>query len=81
MPAAALLVLLLQSPAPDISEQQGALARIREYALGYRDSLQNFTCVKVTKRSGDASGKENWKFLETREQELTYLNHRERTGP
>lgn len=66
-------MLLGAAPDPDT-----VLARVREYATGYSGSLQNFICTKTTVRSADKSGKgADWKMVDTREQELTYLSRKE----
>jgi len=67
-----------QPSTPDVAEQQSILSRIREGAIGYADRLQDFVCIEVTIRSAGGLGAHTrWKLLETQEQELTYVAHRE----
>lgn len=63
---------------PDAAAQQAMISRIRETALAYGKSLQNFTCTQITARSiGPSADGSKWKPLETQELELFYVDHRE----
>jgi hypothetical protein len=67
-----------QSNAPDAAAQEAMISRMRQAALEYGDRLQNFTCVQTQARSiGPSPTGTKWKTLETQEQELNYVDHRE----
>ncbi len=67
-----------QFPEPGGAEQKALISRIRSAALGYADRLQDFICIQVTARSADNTGTgKRFKPLETQEQELSYVSHKE----
>jgi hypothetical protein len=77
-PVALVVCAAGQVPAPDAAAQMAMIARIRQAALEYGDRLQNFTCTQITARSiGPSATGTRWKPLETQEQELNYVDHRE----
>ena len=67
-----------QPSAPNADGQKAILSRIREGAISYSDRLQDFVCIQITVRSAGSLGAHTrWKRLETLEQELTYVAHKE----
>jgi hypothetical protein len=67
-----------QFPDPDAAAQKAIISRMRSAALGYGNRLQDFICIQLTVRSADRTGTgKRWKPLETQEQELSYVSHKE----
>jgi hypothetical protein len=76
LPFAFVLASCASGQAP--SNPDAFIARMREAAIGYSDRLQDFLCTQTMNRGTDngSSGK-HWRLLETREQELGYIAHKE----
>jgi hypothetical protein len=72
------IIWFFASQAP--ADHDAVIARTREAALAYGDRLQDFLCVQTTDRSVDAAGTgKHWKHLETREVEVAYVAHQEKS--
>ncbi len=67
-------------PAPPSSvEQEAILDEIRANALAYSNSLPNFLCTQVTRRTADPTGSgDHWKQLDTIQEQLSFFDHREK---
>jgi hypothetical protein len=63
--------------APDSIEQKRILAEVTENALNYSNNLPNFLCTQVTRRNIDPSGTENWRLVDTIQEQLSYFDHHE----
>jgi hypothetical protein len=64
-------------PAPAQEELSSILDDARARALHYAESLPNFSCVEITTRSVDVSGKGTWKHKDAMAQLLTYRDNTE----
>src|SRR5579871_5556018 len=64
-------------PIPDSVEQKRILAEIIENAINYSKNLPNFICTQVTRRNIDPSGLENWRLMDTIQEQLSYFDHKE----
>jgi hypothetical protein len=64
-------------PPPDSIEQKRILAEITENALNYSKNLPNFICTQVTRRNFDPSGMENWRLMDTIQEQLSYFEQKE----
>jgi VWFA-related protein len=62
-------------PAPPQEEAQTVIEAARERALSFNESLPDFVCTEVTKRSVDMNGNGKWKLRDTL---VELLNYRER---
>jgi VWFA-related protein len=60
------------APAPPQDEARLLIEEARERALSYNDSLPNFVCTEVTKRSVDVNGAGRWKLRDTIVELLSY---------
>ncbi len=61
-----------------MATHQNTLARVKDYARGYIERLQDFTCNQTKTRSVDSSGTgSKYKLQETQEHELSYVDHKE----
>ena len=70
------------TPPPIDSDQQAIIAKAREKALSYGQGLPDFVCNRVTRYNLDPSGTgQQWKFLETVNEELDYTNHQQTFKP
>ncbi|HEY0794985.1 MAG TPA: VWA domain-containing protein [Acidisarcina sp.] len=65
------------APRPRPEEIATMIAGARARALHYAEALPNFSCVEVTSRSIDASGKGNWKHKDSMAELLKYRDHAE----
>jgi VWFA-related protein len=63
------------TPAPPQEEAQTVIEAARERALSFNESLPDFVCTEVTKRSVDMNGNGKWKLRDTL---VELLNYRER---
>ena len=59
-------------PAPAQDEAQRLIENAREHALSYNESLPNFVCTEVTKRSVDVNGDGKWRSIDTLVELLSY---------
>lgn len=65
--------------APLTPPQKALIDGMGEYARAYEARLPDFVCTRVTRRSRDTTGSgEQWKLLDTTEEELTVVKGRER---
>src|ERR1017187_3391490 len=76
------IVALLAAGAPATAqqlepEQARLLEQAREAALRYSDSLPDFLCTEVVRRTQDAHGNGRWRDLDTLTVKLSYFGHRE----
>ena len=53
------------------------LEQAREAALRYSDSLPDFICTEVVRRTQDPQGNGRWRSLDTLTVKLSYFGHRE----
>lgn len=58
-------------------EQASLLEQAREAALQYSNSLPDFLCTEVVRRTQDAHGNGRWRDLDTLTVKLSYYGHRE----
>jgi hypothetical protein len=58
-------------------EQAVLLEQARESAMRYSDSLPDFLCTEVVRRSEDALGNGRWRTTDTLTVKLSYSDHRE----
>jgi hypothetical protein len=66
-------------PPPSSVEQEAILDEIRANALSYSNSLPNFLCTQVTRRSADPTGSgDHWRQLDTIQEQLSFFDHREK---
>ncbi len=64
---------------PDADQQKEILLQIREYAMGYSQSLPNFICDQVTERKQDLSGTgQQYRSFDRLQEQLTYFDHAEK---
>jgi hypothetical protein len=76
--SAALALSVNAQSTGEASDKSAILDRVRQYAASCIEKLQDFTCLQITVRSADTSGTgRHWKVLETQEQELSYIAHKE----
>jgi hypothetical protein len=73
---------LLAAGAPALAqplepEQASLLEQAREAALEYSNSLPDFLCTEVVRRSEDDDGGGRWRKLDTLTVKLSYFGHRE----
>jgi hypothetical protein len=68
-------------PPPSAEEQARILAEIKEYALGYVQSLPNFLCLQVTRRSIDTHSQPgapySWSPSDRIAEKLSFVDHKE----
>lgn len=64
-------------PPPDSIEQKQILAQITEQAIDYTKNLPNFICTQVTRRYLDRTGQQNFALMDTIQERLSYLDHKE----
>ena len=62
---------------PPEAEQLRIIDIARQRALDYQDTLPNFTCLQVTRRLVDASGKKNWRVKDNITELLRYSDKQE----
>jgi hypothetical protein len=81
-PAHLALIALLAVGVPSMAqqlepEQDGLLESAREAALRYSDSLPDFICTEVVRRTQDPQGNGRWRSIDTLTIKLTYFGHQE----
>ena len=64
-------------PPPDSVEQAEALHEIIENARNYSKGLPDYMCIQVTRRRFDPTRTENWRMLDTIQEQLSYVDHKE----
>jgi hypothetical protein len=62
---------------PAEAEQNRVIEIARQRALDYQDTLPNFTCLQVTRRLVDASGRKNWRVKDNITELLRYTDKQE----
>jgi VWFA-related protein len=62
---------------PPEAEQNRIIEIARQRSLDYQDTLPNFTCLQVTRRMVDASGKKNWRVKDNITELLRYADKQE----
>ena len=58
-------------------EQADLLEQAREAAIRYSDSLPDFICTEVVRRTQDAQGNGRWRAMDTLTVKLSYFGHKE----
>jgi hypothetical protein len=58
-------------------EQASLLEQAREAAMRYSDSLPDFICTEVVRRSLDPQGNGRWRRVDTLTVKLSYFEHKE----
>jgi hypothetical protein len=81
-PAHLALFALLAAVAPAVAqplepEQAGLLEQARDAAIRYSDSLPDFICTEVVRRSQDQQGNGRWRSTDTLTVKLSYFEHKE----
>ena len=64
-------------PPPSSIEQARILDEIVEHARNYAQGLPNYMCIQVTRRHRDLSGGDDWRPVDTIQEQLSYVDHRE----
>ena len=62
---------------PGAAEQARIIGIVRQHALDYMDALPNFTCIEITRRSVDPTGKERWRAKDSLTELLRYQDRHE----
>jgi len=65
------------STTPEQAELDRMIEGARKRAVDYADALPNFTCIEVTHRAVDPSGRKNWRHQDTISELLRYHDHLE----
>jgi hypothetical protein len=74
----ALIAAGVAAPAQELEpEQSSLLEQARESAMRYADSLPDFLCTEVVRRSEDPQGNGRWRTTDTLTVKLSYSDHRE----
>ncbi len=60
---------------PSAAEMQTTIEGVRQRALAWRDSLQNFLCLEITNHSVDATGHGSWRHRDTLVELMSYVDH------
>jgi hypothetical protein len=68
----AITTLKSPAPAPAADEAHALIQAARERALSFTDTLPNFMCTEVTKRSVDMKGDGKWRPIDTLVELLSY---------
>ena len=68
---------LAQPNPPDEGTQKKIIADATAKALAYSKELPDFVCRQVTRRNEDPKGTNQWKTVETINEQLTFLGRRE----
>jgi hypothetical protein len=64
-------------PPPDSVEQARILHEVIDKARNYAKTLPNYLCVQVTRRRVDPTGTENWRPVDTIQEQLSYVDGQE----
>ncbi len=64
-------------PPPSDAEIQTTIEEVRQRALAWSNSLENFMCYEVTRHSVDATGHGDWTLKDTIIELLKYVDHEE----
>ena len=81
-PAHFALFVLLAARVPAVAQplepdQAGLLEKAREAAIRYSDSLPDFICTEMVRRTQDPQGNGRWRTMDTLTVKLSYFGHRE----
>ena len=68
---------IAQPNPPDDATAKKIIADARAKALAYSSELPDFVCRQVTRRNEDAKGTNQWRTLETINQQLTFIHRQE----
>ena len=72
----------VQPPPPSSDDQRTLLGEVRQYALNYSDSLPDFLCIQVTRRSVDphyqSGGEPSWSPSDRIVERLSYFDKQEK---
>ncbi|HWZ31965.1 MAG TPA: hypothetical protein VNX18_11550 [Bryobacteraceae bacterium] len=74
---AATAIMLAQPLPPDDATQKKIIADATAKALAYVNDLPDFVCRQVTRRNEDPKGTNQWKTMDTVNEQLTLLNRKE----
>jgi hypothetical protein len=82
VPAHLALLALLAAGVPTVAqplepEQAGLLEMARDVAIRYSDSLPDFICTEVIRRTQDPQGNGRWRTMDTLTVKLSYFGHKE----
>lgn len=78
LPVAALALAQTNPPAPpDDETAKKIIEDTRAKALSYSRELPDFTCRQITRRNEDPKGLNQWRVLETINEQLNYINRQE----
>jgi hypothetical protein len=82
VPAHLALLAFVAAGAPAMAqplepEQASLLEKAREAAIRYSESLPDFICTEVVRRTQDAQGNGRWRTLDTLTLKLSYFAHKE----
>src|SRR5690348_4638474 len=82
VPAHLALIALLAAPAPAMAqdldaEQSALLEKARDAALLYSESLPDFICTEVVRRTQDPQGNGRWRASDTLTIKLSYFGRQE----
>ena len=69
------IVTTTQAPAPE--DFQKIVQSTTDKARNYSANLPNYICAQVTKRYVDPTGAENWRLVDTIQEQLTYFEQKE----
>ncbi len=64
-------------PPPDSVEQAEVLHQIIENARNYSKTLPDYMCIQTTRRRVDPTRTENWRMMDTIQEQLSYVDHKE----
>ncbi|MBZ5602006.1 MAG: hypothetical protein LAO79_06850 [Acidobacteriia bacterium] len=62
---------------PDEAAQKKIIADATAKALSYPKELPDFVCRQVTRRNEDPKGLNQWRTIETVNEQLSFINHKE----
>jgi hypothetical protein len=71
------VIAVAQPPDPDDDTKKKIIEAARAKALAYAKELPDFTCRQVSRRNEDPKGTSQWRVLETINEQLTFINHKE----
>jgi hypothetical protein len=75
--ALAAATAMAQPNPPDDATQKKIIADARAKALAYANELPDFVCRQVTRRNEDPKGTNQWRTMDTVNEQLTFVNHKE----
>ena len=68
---------IAQPPPPDEETQKKIIEDARAKALAYSKELPDFVCRQVTRRSEDPKGTNQWRTIETINEQLSFIGRKE----